>query len=100
MRSLPATRVVNIRREPFDIYIGRPSRWGNPFRIGQDGTREEVIAKYRDWLLTNWRLMFLLGGLRGKRLGCYCAPLPCHGDVIVEILEAQGSGIPDKRRQL
>jgi hypothetical protein len=39
--------VVHCKREPYDVYIGRPSKWGNPFQIGRDGTRDEVIAKYR-----------------------------------------------------
>ena len=40
------TRVVHCRRERYDVYVGRPSPWGNPFVIGRDGTREEVVAKY------------------------------------------------------
>ena len=43
------TTVVKID-QPYDVYIGRPSKWGNPFRIGPDGNREEVIRKYRDWI--------------------------------------------------
>ncbi len=45
------TRVVHCKRERYDVYIGRPGPWGNPFVIGRDGTREQVIAKYRTWLL-------------------------------------------------
>lgn len=83
------TRVVNIRKEPYDFYIGRPSKWGNPFIIGKDGSRKEVIHKYKEWILGEG--IYLLKDLwlmKGKRLGCYCAPLPCHGDVLVEIIEA------------
>ena len=43
-------KVVHCKKEPYDIYIGRPSKWGNPFSIGKDGTREEVIEKYREWI--------------------------------------------------
>lgn len=43
-------RVVHCKKEPYDVYIGRPSKWGNPFVIGKDGTREEVIAKYAEWI--------------------------------------------------
>jgi len=81
------TRVVHCKREPFDIYIGRGSIWGNPFRIGPDGTRAEVIAKYRAWLQTQPHLLWLLPTLRGKVLGCYCAPQACHGDTLAELAE-------------
>jgi len=86
------TRVVNLRRERYDVYIGRPGRglagpWGNPFVIGCDGTREEVIAKYEAWLKMQPQLMARLHELRGKRLGCFCAPLPCHGDVLARLAD-------------
>ncbi len=81
------TRVVHCKREPYDVYIGRPSKWGNPFRMGADGTRDEIIAKYRDYVRSRPDLMASLGELRGKVLGCWCRPLPCHGDVLVELIE-------------
>ena len=83
------TVVVNLKRERYDVYIGRGSRWGNPFKIGVHGDRQEVIRKYRDYLLKRPELLSSLEGLRGKVLGCYCKPKACHGDVLVEIL---GSG--------
>ena len=68
------------------IYIGRPSKWGNPFQIGKDGTRDEVIAKYKDWLLKNDNLLSdVRKELKGKNLLCFCAPLPCHGDILVKL---------------
>ena len=67
------------------VYIGRPSKWGNPFVIGKDGTRNEVIAKYRTHLLRDARLMATLPELRGKDLVCWCAPCACHGDVLLEL---------------
>lgn len=67
------------------IYIGRPSKWGNPFVIGKDGTRDEVIAKYRTYLLRDAQLMAALPELRGKDLVCWCAPCACHGDVLLEL---------------
>lgn len=71
------------------VYIGRPSRWGNPFKIGPDGTREEVIAKYRDWLAGQPGLMDAARRkLAGKDLVCFCAPRPCHGDVLLEVANA------------
>lgn len=93
-------RVVHCRREPFDVYIGRASSapdnvcagsdgcWGNPFKAGRDGTREQVIAKYEKWLLKQPELMRQLPELRGKVLGCWCAPKPCHGDVLVRLANA------------
>ena len=76
-------RVVHCKREPYDVYIGRPSKWGNPFTIGKDGTRDEVIAKYRVHLHESG-LIADIEELRGKTLGCWCAPKPCHGDVLAE----------------
>ena len=67
------------------VYIGRPGKWGNPFFIGRDGSRAEVIAKYRDWILTQPHLIAALGELEGRDLICWCAPLRCHGDVLVEL---------------
>jgi hypothetical protein len=79
--------VVHCRVMPYDVYIGRPSKWGNPFVIGRDGTRDEVIAKYRAWVVTQPDLMASLGELKGKTLGCWCGPAACHGDVLVELAE-------------
>lgn len=67
------------------IYIGRPSKWGNPFQIGRDGDREEVIEKYRRYLLHSPGLLYQLTELKDKNLVCWCAPLPCHGDVLLEL---------------
>ena len=68
------------------VYIGRPSRYGNPYHIGPDGNRVEVIQKYRDWIenmVSSGRRD--LSELRGKDLVCWCKPLPCHGDVLVDM---------------
>jgi hypothetical protein len=97
------TRVVNIKDgEPYDVYIGRymparrsptgerleRSKWANPFHVGRDGSREESIAKYRDLLEQRPTLLAQILELDGKVLGCHCKPLPCHGDVLVELVEA------------
>lgn len=79
------TRVVNRRFEKFDVYIGRPTKWGNPFIMGQDGDRDEVIKKYEQWIWTQPNLLKDIRELIGKRLGCYCAPKACHGDVLVKL---------------
>ena len=75
------------RSQPYDVYIGRPSKWGNPFIMGVDGTREEVIEKYRQWILQKPDLLKDLHQLKGKTLGCWCKPNACHGDVLIELLE-------------
>lgn len=88
------TLVVNRRSSEFDVYIGRGSRWGNDFshRAGTQakfvvGTREEAIEAYRQQLWSKIKSgevgLTDLAALHGKRLGCYCKPLACHGDVLV-----------------
>ena len=67
------------------VYIGRPGIWGNPFVIGKDGTRSEVIAKYEAWVVQQPNLMARLQELRGKHLVCWCAPASCHGDVLIRL---------------
>lgn len=80
-----SSRVVHFKKEPYDVYIGRPSKWGNPF--DEDGTREERIQKYKDWVYTQPELIAeIKKELTGKVLGCWCKPKPCHGDIILEIL--------------
>jgi hypothetical protein len=69
---------------PDAVYVGRPSKWGNPFKIGKHGTREQVIEAYRLWLLRG-NLKDDLNELKGKDLVCWCSPLPCHADVLLEL---------------
>jgi hypothetical protein len=80
--------VVHCKSKPYDVNIGRPSKWGNPFVIGLDGNREEVIEKYEAWLMTQSDLIEALPELRGRVLGCWCAPRPCHGDVLARLANA------------
>lgn len=86
------TKVVNRRNSSYDVYIGRGSKWGNPFSIGKDGDREEVIEKYREWIMTQPKLLNSLHELKNKKLGCYCYPKHCHGDVLIELLEGEDDG--------
>ena len=67
------------------VYVGRPSKWGNRFVIGPDGSRDEVIAKYRAWIVQQPALMAALPELRNKDLVCWCAPSRCHGEVLIEL---------------
>jgi Domain of unknown function (DUF4326) len=89
------TQVVNIRREAFDVYIGRRGHghdgyFGNPFRT-PPLAREEALARYRasfhERLKNDPQFRRRVLALKGKRLGCFCAPLACHGDVIAQWLE-------------
>jgi hypothetical protein len=83
-------RVVNLRSEKYDVYIGRGGKWGNPFIIGKDGSREDVIRKYLEWVVNQPALLVALPELKGKVLGCYCKPAACHGDVLVKLVERIG----------
>lgn len=91
------TRVVHCQKERYDVYIGRPSEWGNPYSHIKDRetraqfltrTREEAISKYREWILQQPHLMEKLETLRGKTLGCWCKPKSCHGDILIELLNS------------
>ncbi len=84
------TTVVHLRKQAFDVRIDRGTVWGNPFVIGRDGDRTEVIRKYRTYITERLKkepaLRTALLALEGQRLGCHCAPLACHGDVLVELM--------------
>ena len=67
------------------VYVGRPSKWGNPFVIRRDGTRDAVIEKYRAWIVRQPALMAALGELKGKHLVCWCAPERRHAEVLIEL---------------
>lgn len=82
------TTVVNIKYKKANVFIGRPSKWGNPFVIGRDGTREEVIEKYKQWIKNQPDLLRLAPiELKGNKLGCFCKPLACHGDILAKIAD-------------
>ncbi|MEU6261879.1 DUF4326 domain-containing protein [Saccharopolyspora shandongensis] len=86
-------QVVNKHTSTYDVYIGRGSIWGNPFPLARhhtDTDRARVIEQYERHLLASPELMARLPVLRGKRLGCFCAPKPCHGDVLKRYAEAPG----------
>jgi len=82
------TEVVNIKNtREFDVYIGRGTKWGNPYKIGRDGTRSQVIAKFEYYLLNNEKLLREVRHLKDKILGCHCAPLACHGHILAKYAE-------------
>lgn len=94
---MPTTVVNRKHTQVYDVYIGRPSKWGNPYKIGQcrptypeaggPMTREDVIALYETWIQSRPDLLVALPELKGKILGCWCAPLPCHGDVLARLAD-------------
>ncbi|KKM18602.1 hypothetical protein LCGC14_1664070 [marine sediment metagenome] len=98
------TRIVNIRKDEYEVYIGRGDgcRWGNPFShlpatssLAEFvvSSREESIVRYREWIMQRLKDEPALAEemkrkLKGKVLGCFCKPKACHGDVLVEIVES------------
>lgn len=78
-------KVVNSKISPYTLYIGRPSIFGNPFPVGVN-SRESVIRKYFEYAINNKRLLESIRNIPYNAiLGCFCAPLPCHGDVIITL---------------
>lgn len=69
------------------VYVGRPGKWGNPFQIGRDGDRAEVIRKFTAQFLQS-PLVNDLHELRGKDLVCWCAPEACHADLLLFLANA------------
>jgi hypothetical protein len=90
------SKVVHCKKEKYDVYIGRPSKWGNPFSYKEKtlakfkvNNKEESIRAYRQWILNNPELLSQLHELEGKILGCWCKPYSCHGDILIELLERE-----------
>ena len=92
----PATCAVNRRVERETLYIGRGSIWGNPFTSIQNrqtkaefivATREESVLAYKDYILKSPVPLHRLLELNGHKLGCFCKPQSCHGDILVYLLK-------------
>jgi len=90
-----ATKVVHCKKEKYDVYIGRPSKWGNPWSHKEGTTaryktetREEAIEKYVVWLSSQEDLLADLYELKDKTLGCWCHPKACHGHVLAELADS------------
>lgn len=75
--------VAEMTGDDDEVFIGRPSKWGNPWAIGHDGDRDRVIDRYDRWLDTQPELLAAIPELTGKVLVCFCKPARCHGDVLV-----------------
>ncbi len=94
------TRVVNLKKDEYEVYIGRGGAWGNPFSYLTSSlaefiveSREASIIRYKEWIIQRLRDEPALAEemkkkLKGKVLGCFCKPKACHGDVLVEIVES------------
>lgn len=72
------------------VPIERWTEWGNPFRVGDHGTRAQVIEKYREWVLSQPEMLERVKAqLHGKHLVCCCKPKPCHGDVLLALANCE-----------
>lgn len=94
MKPIKKAMVVNVRNAAYDVLVDRTTKWGSPYTHVRDrttraqhivATRVEAIACYEIWLKSNPALMACLPELKGKVLGCWCAPLACHADVLVRL---------------
>jgi hypothetical protein len=89
MLNINSPKVLNFRKdvkEENTVNIGRPSKFGNPFIIGKDGSRDDVCDKYKVYLFSNLILVQAVKEeLKGKNLICWCSPLRCHGDLLLEL---------------
>lgn len=96
--DLELTKVVNRDRgDAYDVYIGRGTIWGNPYQMGVDGGRDEVIRKFKydfdnGLLKASVDFETNISILRGKEIACHCKPAACHGDVIAEYLNSLDDG--------
>lgn len=86
MPSIYSKRNKQIFYPPDAVLIDRTTPYGNPFVVDRDGTRDEVIERYREHLKSRPQLVKKIKrDLKGKHLLCWCAPERCHGEVIMEI---------------
>lgn len=92
------TTVANIRTGKYDVYIGRAGKgksgyFGSPFRLEAFETRQDCLLEYEEWFYARIKsdpeFYRRVKALRGKVLGCFCAPLSCHGDVIAKWLNGE-----------
>jgi hypothetical protein len=90
------TTVVNLNNDAYDVLIDRSTKWGNPYTNIKHKqtlaefivkTRKESIEKYKEYILSTPELLNCLPELKDKRLGCWCKPLECHGDVLVSLID-------------
>jgi hypothetical protein len=92
------TKVVNIKNERYDVYIGRAGRgqdgyFGNPFRLSPNEPGGSTLERYRQYFYnrmdTDPEFREKIHALKGRTLGCFCKPGPCHGDIIAGYLNSK-----------
>ena len=72
-------------QEEQNVYVGRPSKWGNPFKISSKNSRQDVVELFRQFIPLNKNRVESVGQLKGKVLGCWCAPNLCHAEVLHQL---------------
>lgn len=83
-------KVLNKKDSSDGIYVGRPTKFGNPFVLGRDGDRATVVLKYKKYIEARPELLHAARReLRGSNLICWCAPLACHGDILLQIANSE-----------
>ena len=96
--------VVHCKKSKFDVYIGRgsSSEWGNPYEIGKDGTRKEVIEKHKKDILADPEMIEKIKKeLKNRILGCWCFPKPCHGNTLAAIANDEPfEEIPEEEKEV
>ena len=89
-------RVLNKRTDVIPVtavYVGRPTKWGNPYQIGRDGTRDEVLRKFQKWVFAArpFLIYHAQRELRGRDLVCWCAPQRCHADFWLRVANGKAA---------
>lgn len=106
-KRIQRKRTKGWKMPPNTVYVGRPSKWGNPYRVDfyNYANFADVVTAYRGWIVANQqsseRFRLPVAELRGKDLACWC-PLdrPCHADVLLELANNLTAGAEEKRRPL
>jgi len=91
VKRIQRKRTLFWRMPPNTVYVGRPSKWGNPYKVSEFNDPDECLRLYRDWLQRNLNgKPDFLDPLKGKDLACWCRlDKPCHADILLEFLEAK-----------
>jgi hypothetical protein len=82
-------KIIRVNKsDQYDIFIGRPSKFSNPFIVGKDGSRTEVLKRFRNYMQSHPELNSILDELQGKKIACWCDICEkCHGDILIELFE-------------
>jgi hypothetical protein len=77
--------VVHKKRGPYDVYVGRPTKWGNPYHLNCEGSRDNVCDRHEAHVSGNPELVAQLHELKGKVLACWCSPKRCHAHTLAAL---------------